>query len=741
MNLTARPIAQLERIVIPQTQATPPTLQATPVFTDILVAIHGIGDQKRSATVRSVATRLAGTSVLVEKPTAPGTKRAIPLLPVAPQPLGHFTNLKEFAPVLVDDASILKDMALEKIGFAEVFWANIPEEAVAEGHTLEETKEWARTVVARAQSLCLQARANGRAGIVPPDFSRATEVLEEIIDTVHVLENLTFLAEKAGLGSFDLGSVLEDYLGDVQIVAEFRKQRAQIVGEFRRILKGVYDQQVAAGNPEVRLHVVAHSEGTVVSFLGLLEAMSEYPAHGQPPGEATRHELAWLEHVRGFMTIGSPIDKHLLLWPRLWTDLAPKNADAVLKPGQIAWRNYSDYGDPVGFRLETARRWLDLKQSKAFEFCGCPRCNHDMTFARYPLPGKAHNDYWDDAAVFEHFVNDVVKPTAERPKPPGDKLVGRLSPLVPYALSAGVLAVASFLLYRTVTNFSHPERDPFTALTFARDLQIRLTDSVSGAQLLRHSLGVTGLLAGLTLLARLPRIAAGWRWKAAGLAAFALGCLAYYQGVDEASRNEIGRMFEGLGANGPTIGVMALALIVATGALWGSGSGRHRAEERRHWLFRRGMRPLLLCGAIGVSWIVGVQVFGGGVRLTPAQRGEIEAMNPAALPVIEGARFTADEMEQLLRPEGRAKRLETLVAVAPVVEVSPSVWPVALATAGFLYLWWLAASIFDLAFVWQRYVRNAVAVDRLSEWEPYGLPASRAKPQARAEKCRKPPRG
>jgi hypothetical protein len=50
----------------------------------------------------------------------------------------------------------------------------------------------------------------------------------------------------------------------------------------------------------------------------------------------------------------------------------------------------------------------------------------------------------------------------------------------------------------------------------------------------------------------------------------------------------------------------------------------------------------------------------------------------------------------------------------------PPIWPVFLGGAAFLYLWWLAALIFDLAFVWQRYVRNSIANDRLKEWHRRG---------------------
>ena len=43
-------------------------------------------------------------------------------------------------------------------------------------------------------------------------------------------------------------------------------------------------------------------------------------------------------------------------------------------------------------------------------------------------------------------------------------------------------------------------------------------------------------------------------------------------------------------------------------------------------------------------------------------------------------------------------------------------WPVLIAGAAFLYLWWLAALIFDLGFVWQRYIRQSLALKRLASW-------------------------
>ena len=42
-------------------------------------------------------------------------------------------------------------------------------------------------------------------------------------------------------------------------------------------------------------------------------------------------------------------------------------------------------------------------------------------------------------------------------------------------------------------------------------------------------------------------------------------------------------------------------------------------------------------------------------------------------------------------------------------------WPVILAGTAFLYLWWLAALTFDLAFIWHYYIRHSVAQEYVEE--------------------------
>jgi hypothetical protein len=64
-----------------------------------------------------------------------------------------------------------------------------------------------------------------------------------------------------------------------------------------------------------------------------------------------------------------------------------------------------------------------------------------------------------------------------------------------------------------------------------------------------------------------------------------------------------------------------------------------------------------------------------------------------------------------------------LLALAIVVRVladtdNPSLWPVLLGSAAFLYLWWLATLLFDLSVVWHSYVRWSRTADTMREMIP-----------------------
>ena len=698
-------------------------------FDDILVTVHGIGAQSRNATVRYVATRLAHSSISVEKPGDP--------LPLSPQPLGWFySDVRGAVKVAPLDSFSSPKHPLARIGFTEVFWADIPQQVVSEGRTIEETKAWARTVVARARAICKNKIAEEKTQpaphgprIVEPDFSLAAEVLEEIIETVYVLENLTFLAEKAGLMRFDLRQVLEEYLGDVQIVTEFGQFRTDIVGRFHSAM-----EQIHSKHKDARLHIVAHSEGTVVSFLGLLHALSGERvipagsvdgAEGASGPEVKKSQTLppWLEKVHGYMTIGSPIDKHILLWPKLFERFNFTPAQPIFSDGRcIKWRNYYDFGDPVGFKLDTARSWLaQHAECKPFEF----EEKHDRGFARYAMPGKAHNDYWEDAAVFEHFIRDVIRVDTEPARTPRSRpLVYLLSPLLPYAISFVLLVVATFILYRAVTHYTHPDLDPLQRYIRFMVLGLSETTGVSGARMFLHSLAIAGFIGGITLLARLPRLAVGGFWWFAGFAAFGLGCASYVYGVRADSRDEIGFGFTRWGVD-PSLGFLLLGLAVAFISLLFVRRRSYEFEKpgatprKQRWIFK-GMRPLILAGALAVSFLVFTQF----LPHSDLDARERSIVGKELASKIDHAHLNRKDLNMLFYGTGTdikvdAKHFDTIIQV---LEPRPVVWPVLLSGAAFLYLWWLAALIFDLGFVWQRYVRNGLSNRRLMSWRGFNAP-------------------
>ena len=622
----------------------------------LVVAIHGIGDQYRQATIQSVVTQF-------------GHHFDFP----ATVPLGSFYSLPGQISAFTLKSPPVAPPDLAGIGFVEAYWADIPRRVQRQGYTIQESKAWARTIVERVRAR-YGAAVKQAYGFKREDFLSASMVLEEMIDTIAVLGNLLFLAEKAGVLKFDLDTLLTSYLGDVQIVADFPNYRARILAQFNEVLSPVYDA-IRREQADPEIYIVAHSEGTVVAFMALLQAMcAPTPGEPMPPPRP-----AWIERVRGFMTIGSPIDKHLLLWPAIWNAVrTPGRAPAA---GPIRWRNYYDYGDPVGFELDTARAWLrdpghDWESIGAFEFRdpldGVPQ--DDYGFSRYFLPGAAHNDYWTDPGVFGHFIQTVMglraspEVQADFSRPPRDRLLAKLtSYVVPYLLTAGILYTGVYLLYRALGGLFTNEivsRSPTTdclLIVWIRDYCGVPTGPVNAlVDVILNTTGISCLLAAMTLAARIPRLTRTWLWKAIAAALFLAFASLYVVLVDAPRRAwfgfyAVGSTFQASDTWWPT----GLTLILACGAsLLAVFGGRMRAPERIQW-FLHGMRPLL---SLGLLLVTGIIIF----RLAHSER-----------------------------------------------VASLSLWPLLLGSAAFTYLWWLAALIFDLVFVWHRYVRFATLQSHL----------------------------
>ncbi|MCI0333105.1 MAG: MFS transporter, partial [Planctomycetes bacterium] len=355
----------------------------------ILVAVHGIGEQMRCRTIQMVARQVFQFFGQPATIAAGRLHARIFALDAAAPALGFFTPDEEIDPRLPGEIDV---------AFGEVYWSDIPRGPAADQFTIEEIKRWAGTVVERVRLFEQQKPAKPRR--TDKDYALAASVIGEMIEGLNLFEKLLFLASKANIFQFDLKKLLVDYLGDVQIVTEFSNFRAKILRHFHEVLSRIASHP---DNREAELYLVAHSEGTVLSFLGILEALND----------GGKGNYAWVRRLRGFMTIGSPINKHVLLWPELWRHMPPPPEDTPIPP--IAWRNYYDHGDPIGFQLDRTRQWLEENGwSPFFEF---KKGEHDYGFTRYWFPGKAHDEYWTDPEVFGHFLENVVF-KEQRPETP-----------------------------------------------------------------------------------------------------------------------------------------------------------------------------------------------------------------------------------------------------------------------------------------------------------------------------------
>jgi hypothetical protein len=603
----------------------------------VIVAVHGIGDQFNYATVQTVAFRFC--SFL-------GLRPGIPLGSF------HAKQVGETGAFLLESSELSEQG--RQLYFAEAYWADVPRERVAKGHTLEEAKKWARTIVERLQSQCAQGE-----GLGEKEYVKVKSVLQEMIETLSVLERLCFLAEKAGVFKFDLNKVLVDYLGDVQIVTDFEDDREKILGQFFEVMK-----KVRKNHPEADIYIVAHSEGTVVSFLGLLKALSEH--------KTTDDDWEWVEKVRGLMTIGSPIDKHLILWPKLWEQFESEqgsNRHTPTKP--IEWRNFYDYGDPIGFELNTAREWM--KKHRWLRPDGAPGAfnfkdkEHDIGFSRYWFPGKAHNDYWQDEELFGHFIETVVreepKDSAKQSafkKAPGSKFLPRLTTkVIPYLIVTALIFLAVYFLYKAVATAG--------LLPHGSAATGGPSPDESAVTIFRNVLGLSSLLLGVTLMARLPRLSKPKYGILLGMMGFGACAAIYYLLVpfgdsdtenrfDAFARCLVGGLDKQLPFQIPPLILLAALVVVVVYTL-------------NHVFPKWGLYALMIP--------VFLVVIAMTIHVCPSDPG---------------------------MPSHNDKPL----------------WPVWLALAGFLYLWWLAALLLDLVIVWRWYIRNSLAMDRLRDMAGWG---------------------
>lgn len=538
---------------------------------DLILAVHGMGDQFRNDFIQGVAHMVAHHFATEGKLENQAT-----LLPLGAWDSGRETHVDDGA-VYFHDAQH-PTLALGGCAFAEIYWADVARTLETGDYRIEEVKHWARTVVER-----IGQRYGGRGGLAPRSLHLAAFVVEEIAESLAAIGILASLKKLGGFTrrSFDL-TILRA-LGDIQQVGDYIRQRQKIRLRFLNRLSWLSKQY-----PKARIHIIAHSEGSPVALYSLLSALNqpyqdlilelqrewkdpassqtrttdswfeqfctknnalENPRHDwalerwktlcQPSTGDRSLEFNWVNRVESFTTLGSPIDKHLLLWPEMWKEFSsgptwvklPEDPNTG-KPGKIRWRNYFDYADPVGYTLDTARAKLagtDRNPANwacdAFEFGE----EHDHGFRRSAISGKAHLDYFSDHKLFSCIVRDSIQGIGPS-KNPGSNGWGYIGRVLPFLVVALISLIAVFCFHRGLlpdpgSLVSPAITHPHSVAIFGDPAQI----AKDSKEFTWGVLGCTALLIGTTVLARIYRLSTSFWMRLLAILTFAGGAALYWR--------------------------------------------------------------------------------------------------------------------------------------------------------------------------------------------------------------------
>ncbi len=378
-----------------------------------LIVVHGIGDHAPNETALTFMNefirnlpRSRGYAVtphnliadVVSTPGGPGAAAAI-------QP--DSIVFKPSYIIFEDRRRALTHL----ISFSEVRWKPITEAYLkANAGPPIPIPTWARSVGTRVLSHGYYERL----------WSEAVDNLATLLDRIRT-------AAAVYRKSAKLDKILNDFLGDVQMYTESEPLRDQIDDKFMNVLGEVSGftqaalNQYAAENrlaapPDVhpRIFVIAHSEGTVVSFHSLVRAAAANP---RPD---------WLSRIHGLVTMGTPIDKHYTIWKTAFRKHILKGVQPDL--AQIPWWNFWDFSDPVGYGLSCIFTRDDANLATDAELL-C-RIQKDEGYSRYPIPLKAHLDYWTDPDIHRIIIRDMME-LAPDLSPAG--LRSKWSRILPYA--------------------------------------------------------------------------------------------------------------------------------------------------------------------------------------------------------------------------------------------------------------------------------------------------------------------
>lgn len=386
-----------------------------------VITIHGIGDQRYNETVLPVINGFA-------KAKNPDLNESLISLGMVNNQTGtiygegndvkftrsqHQKMWSEFEgiPTQVGQASNPVDGSAsgsgENFRFIDMFWADLLD-ADASRSALP-IEQWTEAVIARNSRKCAQDKKDGD--------TKAAKSREWLIKLLHIVNEVilflnSFLSFK-GKGIQEV--VFNKYLSDVQVYGEHLNVRGRAVSRFHKMMQAVHDrhfeeEQKLGTDRKPRFVFLAHSLGTVLTMDALCYAHVDhqklddrFPSYHNE-GDSTeeiKYNYDWTQYAKTLITLGSPIDKYIVLWWQNYSYLQ----DAKLykeRTDKILHINYTDEQDPVGHKLDKFRAtaaYEKLFHAKTVEAA--------EVFKRYGVPGKAHVDYWEDRGLIDNLLTNI----------------------------------------------------------------------------------------------------------------------------------------------------------------------------------------------------------------------------------------------------------------------------------------------------------------------------------------------
>jgi hypothetical protein len=429
-----------------------------------IIVVHGIGEQRKNETVLSVVNRFAearrGWSSDKKSNTltlgrATGQTGKDDFLnpcryPISREPFPPWMEFEGIPQVPngnpTDPFYGERSKSGNNLRFVDLCWSDIMQSDWP--HVGQKTEIWAKSLLGR-----LRKNYTGKA-----QFTWVLVSFEKLVETLLLVKKLmSFRIKKME----DL--IFNKFLGDVQLYGEFFRTRGKAVRRFHKLIARVERKHQEIHGEKVKAHytVIAHSLGSIMSYDALTyahvdQAIRQDPNHIEnsnlpfpgycqenpeqiqaakdkikqleeknqlTPQEKDELEVAhskidylntdWVKRVDSFVTLGSPIDKYLILW---WlnykyldaTDWCEDERWKEMREKKIPHLNYCDEQDPVGHELD------EVEKRPAYQKIFHKK--EDRVFNRYPIPGAAHNEYWEDLNLFKRILNRAVdNPEANQP--------------------------------------------------------------------------------------------------------------------------------------------------------------------------------------------------------------------------------------------------------------------------------------------------------------------------------------